>query len=228
MSLEEETEVKKLVSVLATSTLMTRTREKVVETLKAVKNVEIGQDGKESKSEYPNLAQVLCIWYPIIIRKKTMSALLDLGSEVNIIHPTLAWELGLSIRPTDVRAQKIDGTILDTFRMVATAFSLTDKGNRVKFFEESFLVANVSPDVVLGMLFLTLSSADVDFLSRELRWRIYTTEEAFPTTRNIKLVGEKEFAAAAFDPEHETYVVYVGSVSSNTSSSSSPLNVHPF
>ena len=34
--------------------------------------------------------------------------------------------------------------------------------------KKTFLVANVSPEIVLGMLFLTLSAADVDFLEREL------------------------------------------------------------
>ena len=76
------------------------------------------------------------------------------------------------------------------------------------------------------MPFLTLSGADVDFSGRELRWRTYTTEEVLPTTRRVELVGKKEFAAAALDPEHETYVVHVGSVSSNVSPSSL-LNVHP-
>ena len=57
---------------------------------------------------------------------------------------------------------------------------------------------------------------------------VYTTEEALPTTRRVGLVGKKEFAAAVLDPEHETYVVHVGSVSSDASPSSSPLklNVH--
>ena len=112
--------------------------------------------------------------------------------------------------------------------MVVTAFLVMDKANRVRFFEKTFLVANVSPEVVLEMSFLTLSGADVDFLGRELRWRTYTTKEALPTTRRVELVGKKEFAAAALDPEHETYVVHVGSVSSNASPSSSPLDVHPF
>ena len=53
--------------------------------------------------------------------------------------------------------------------MVVAAFSVTDQADRVRFFEEIFLVANVSPDMVLGMPFLTLSGADVDFLKRELR-----------------------------------------------------------
>ena len=91
-------------------------------------------------------------------------------------------------------------------------------------------MANVSLKVVLGILFLILSSADVDFLGRKLQWRTYTTEEALPTTRRVKLVGKKEFAAVALDPEYETYVVHVGSVSSNASPSSSSLklNVHLF
>ena len=77
-----------------------------------------------------------------------------------------------------------------------------------------------------------MSGADVDFLDRELQWRTYTTQAyttqaALPTTRRVELVGKKEFAAAALDPEHETYVVHVGSVSSNASPSSSPLDVHP-
>ena len=42
-------------------------------------------------------------------------------------------------------------------------------------------------------------------------------------------MGKKEFAAAALDPEYETYVVHVGLVRSDALPSSSPLklNVHP-
>ena len=46
-----------------------------------------------------------------------------------------------------------------------------------------------------------------------------------PTTRRVELVGKKEFAAAALDPEHKTYVVHVASLSSTPLVS---LNVHPF
>ena len=42
-------------------------------------------------------------------------------------------------------------------------------------------------------------------------------------------MGKKKFAAVALDSEHETYIVHVGSVRSNTLPSSSPLelDVHP-
>ena len=113
--------------------------------------------------------------------------------------------------------------------MVVAAFLVTDKANQVKFFEKIFLVANVIPKVVFKMLFLTLSDANIDFLDWELRWRIYTTEKIFPTTKRIKVIRKKEFAAAAIDPEHETYIIHIRSVSSIALPSFSPLNadVHP-
>ena len=59
--------------------------------------------------------------------------------------------------------------MLNTYEIVVTAFSVVNKANQVKFFEKTFLMANLSPKVVLGMPFLTLSSINVDFLDQELR-----------------------------------------------------------
>ena len=97
-----------------------------------------------------------------------MSPLFDLGSEVNAIYSAFAKELGLFIRLTNVVAQKIDSIILDIYKIVVVAFSITDKANQVKFFKKNFLVANVSPEIVFGILFLTLSNANIDFLDWEL------------------------------------------------------------
>ena len=137
---------KKLVSVLATSTSMTSTREEAPE-------------------------RVFCIHYPIQFKdtdKTLVQALIDSGSKVNAIHPSFAKQLGLFIRLTDIEAPKIDGSTLDTYGMVVTGFSVVDKANRVKFFEETFLVANVSLEVVFERPFLTLSNADIDFSDRKL------------------------------------------------------------
>ena len=41
-------------------------------------------------------------------------------------------------------------------------------------------------------------------------------------------MGKKEFAAAALDPEHKTYVVHIGSVSSDALPSFSLLDIHSF
>ena len=107
--------------------------------------------------------------------------------------------------------------------MVIAAFLVTNQADKIRFFEETFLVANISPDVVLEMPFLTLSSANVNFLKRELWWRSYTIEEAFLTTKRVELVQKKEFAAAALDPGHKTFVVYIASLESPNSTQKSDI-----
>ena len=52
--------------------------------------------------------------------------------------------------------------------MVVTVFLVTDKVNRIRFFEKTFLVANISLELVFEMFFLTLNDVDVDFLGWEL------------------------------------------------------------
>ncbi len=78
-------------------------------------------------------------------------------------------QLGLTIRKTNVGAQKIDNTTLETYGMVVSTFSISNKDRRKRIFEESFLLADVKPDIVLGMCFLTISNADVDFQARDLQ-----------------------------------------------------------
>ena len=96
--------------------------------------------------------------------------------------------------------------------MVVIVFSVTDKAYKVKLFEETFVVANVSPEIVFGMLFVTLNGANIDFLDLEFWWRIYTIQEAFLIIRHVKLVEMKKFIAVVLDPEYETFVVYILSI----------------
>ena len=119
------------------------------------------------------LEHVFCNYYLVQFQKDIseaqVQALINSGNKVNAIYPTLvAKYLGLPIRPTDIGDQKIDGTTLDTYGMIVAAFLVVDKANRVKFFEKTLLVANVSPEMVFGIFFLTLSDADVDFSGRKL------------------------------------------------------------
>ena len=85
-------------------------------------------------------------------------------------------------------------------------------------------MANVSLNVVLKMLLFILSSANINFLKRELWWRSYTIEEVFSTIKQVKLVRKKEFVAAAFDSGHEAFVVYVASLESP--SNNQKYNLH--
>ncbi len=93
---------------------------------------------------------------------------MDSGKKVNAMSQAFTHQLGLKICKTNVGAQKINGTTLEIYGMVVIIFFVSDKDGRKKFFEESFLLADVKPDIVLRILFLTMSNADIDFQARDL------------------------------------------------------------
>ncbi len=121
-------------------------------------------------------------------------------------------ELSLTTRKTSIWVQKIDDLSLETYGMALASFSLQDSLGRVWFFEETFLLADISMEVVLGMPFLALNNADFQFGAEKLTWRSYTTAEALSTTRLIELINKKEFAKAALDKNLETFDVYVSAL----------------
>ena len=64
----------------------------------------------------------------------TIRALIDLDSKVNTMTPAYAKQLGFQVRKTDVGAQKIDSSLLRTFKMVIAGFQVKDKLGRARFF----------------------------------------------------------------------------------------------
>ncbi len=74
-----------------------------------------------------------------------------------------AQQLGLKIHKTNVGVQKIDDITLETYKIVVSTFSVSDKDGRERFFEESFLLTDVKSDIVLRMPVLSISNADVNF-----------------------------------------------------------------
>ena len=142
------------------------------------------------------LDRVPCIYYPVQFKKDTteVRALIDSGSVVTMMAPAYAKKLGLQVKKTDVGAQKIDGSILETYGMVIARFQVQDKFGKARFFQKTFLVADTSVEVVLEMLFLALSKAKVDFAERELTWKAYTIAEGLPTTKKVQIIGPKEVA----------------------------------
>ncbi len=173
---------KKLVAVLATSTSMT---EKTQE----------------------ELEWISYICYPFFFKDQT-KALLDSGSKVTAMSQAFAQQLGLKICMTNIKAQKIDGTTLETYGIVVSTFSVLDKDGRERFFERSFLLANVKLDIMLGIPFLTMSNTNVDFQAQDFQWRSYTTRNLLSTTRWVELIGNKKLVAAALDTEHEAFIVH--------------------
>ena len=83
----------------------------------------------EAEDGTVQLERVQFIYYPICFQKDSAGAgaLLNSSSEVNAMTSAFALKLGFKSRSTNVRAQKIDDSTLQTFGMVLASFQLEDK-----------------------------------------------------------------------------------------------------
>ena len=75
--------------------------------------------------------------------------------------------------------------------MMIADFQMKNKVGKPRFFQETFLVTDTKFEIILGMLFLKLSNADVSFGERILTWKTYTTNEALPTIKQVQIVDSK-------------------------------------
>lgn len=94
--------------------------------------------------------------------------LFDNGSKVNVMNFDFAQKLGFYIQKTSIKTQKIDGSTLETFKMVIANFQMEDKSGKFRFFQEIFLIANIKFEVILEMFFLKFRNAGVLFGEKTL------------------------------------------------------------
>ena len=88
---------------------------------------------------------------------------------INIIYVTFTKKICFFIKLININIQKIDDIILDTYKMVIVAFSITDQANWIIFFKKTSLVANVSLKVIFEIVFFILNNINVDFLEKKLK-----------------------------------------------------------
>ena len=83
---------------------------------------------------------------------------------------TLAYilKLGPQTCHIDVKAQKIDGSIFETFRMIFLSFQVEDKLKKARFFHETFLLTDISVKVVVNILLITFSNTNIRFVEKKL------------------------------------------------------------
>ena len=82
--------------------------------------------------------------------------------------PAYIAKLSLKVCLTNVKAQKIDSSLLKTSGMVIAGFQIEDKFGRAWFFQKSFLLGNTSMEMVLEMPFLIFSNANIQFAKKKL------------------------------------------------------------
>lgn len=79
---------------------------------------------KTSREDEIVLQKVPCIYYPLYFRKDTteIKALFKFGNKVNTIILAYIAKISLKICSTNIKAQKIDGFILNIFEIVFIKF----------------------------------------------------------------------------------------------------------
>lgn len=141
-------------------------------------------------------------------------ALIDSVSKVNTMTLIYTAKLGLRPRPTNVNAQKIDGSILKTYDMIPARLLLQNSQRRVQFLEETFLLDDTSMEILLEILYLALNNTDVKFTEqpKTLTWRLYTVTKVLLTTGRVEFINKREFSKAALDKNSETFIMYVAAL----------------
>lgn len=75
--------------------------------------------------------------------------MIDISSKVNAIMPAYIMRLDLNVQPTNIDAQKIDNSIIQTFAMALASFQINNKLKRPWLFQETFVTANTNVNVIL-------------------------------------------------------------------------------
>ena len=95
-----------------------------------------------------------------------------------------------------------------THGMGLLVFGVTDQLGQQRFFEETFLIADIPHNIVLGMPFLQLANPDIDWSARTLNWRELSVQSALMTTHRIEIIEPEVFIEEALSEDTPTYVVH--------------------
>ena len=108
--------------------------------------------------------QIFCIFYPMQFKKdkdKDILSLIDFGNKLNTMTLSYIAKIGLKKQKTNVDVQNFDNFSLKTYGIVVDAFDILNKLSQSRFFEKTFLLADIKMEVIFGILFLTISNVDV-------------------------------------------------------------------
>lgn len=84
-----------------------------------------------------------------------------------------------------------------------------NKLDRAYFFWKRFLLAHISVNILLKMLFLTFNNTNIRFTNRKLTWRSYTNTKILLITKWVELIDKKKFVKMALKKDLKTFVIYV-------------------
>lgn len=153
----------------------------------------------------------------------SIEVLINSGSNNDAMQSSFKKKLDLCICKINVNTQKINSSRLQIYGIVLGLFWVDKKDGKPHFFEETFLLADISIDIAFKISFFTLNNIVVNFNNQELKWSLYITAKALFTIKQIEMVGRKEFVVIVLNLENDIFVVYILSLTISDMS-----KIHPF
>ena len=92
----------------------------------------------------------------------TFSALTDSDAEVNIINRVTARKMGLSILNTNIGLSAIHDKTVKIYEMHYIEFQQKDEQGRVRYFQDTFLAADIDTRIILDMSWLIMTNLNID------------------------------------------------------------------
>lgn len=117
------------------------------------------------------LQRVPCMQWLMQFGQYLIETHINFGSKINTIQPSFARKLGLNIGEINVDIQRINGIKLEIFDMVIACFLVENKVGKSHFFEDTFLLGDISMNIACRMLLFIFNIVKMNFTDQELGWR---------------------------------------------------------
>lgn len=114
-----------------------------------------------------------------------VTALIDNGSEVNLISQRCVKELNLPhpAESTHIGLTTINGQPMQTYGVHYLNLEVVDALGHTRYFQEGFIASDNNEAIVLGMPFLKCANPNIDYSQGTFEWRTYDAKAALETVQ---------------------------------------------
>lgn len=138
--------------------------------------------------------------------------MLNTKKKFKIITLAFIFKLGFFIQKTNIKACKIDSSILVIYRIVVISILFSNKFGKLEFFEKIFFLTNTSIIVILRMSFIIMLDTNIQFINRKLIQKNYIIIKVLPTITKIKLINKQEFDRVILDKNFKSFKIYIAAL----------------
>ncbi len=137
-----------------------------------------------------DLETVKCINWNNKFNKNNEEVLasLDSGSERNSIFQEYKAQLLLKIINASWRLAKINKQKISKQKKIIIGFEITNNVYRTRYFEATFLIADILPLLISDISFLKMKNLDVSWTACIIQWGQWNVEAALTSTNWVDII----------------------------------------